>query len=336
MPGAEPAIELDGLIKTFQVPERDAGLAAAVKSLVHRRTRTVTAVGGITLRIDPGEVIGFLGPNGAGKTTTLKVLSGLLFPTAGRVRVLGYEPQRRQREFLRRIALVMGNRNQLQWDIPASDSFELNRAVYQIPPEAFRRTRDELVELLDVGDLVRKPVRMLSLGERMKVEIIGSLLHLPSVLFLDEPTIGLDVVMQKRIRSFIADYNVRYGATVVLTSHYMADVEALARRVVVIHHGHLLFDGLLAQLAQDFASYKTIEVTLAAAADLSRYGEVVAQDAEKVSLRVAKTDTAAVTAALLADHAVLDLTVADPPIDDIIELVFAQQAPAAPTPDPKL
>lgn len=325
MQGGEPAIELDALIKSFQVPEREAGLGAALKSLVHRRTKTVTAVGGISLTIDPGEVIGFLGPNGAGKTTTLKVLSGLLFPTSGRVRVLGYEPQRRQREFLRKIALVMGNRNQLQWDIPASDSFELNRAVYQIPPGQFRRTRDELVELLDVGDLVRKPVRTLSLGERMKVEIVGSLLHLPSVLFLDEPTIGLDVVMQKRIRSFIADYNVRYGATVVLTSHYMADVQALARRVVVIHHGRLLFDGQLAQLAEDFASYKTIEVTLESACDLSRYGEVVGQDAEKVTLRVAKADTAAVTAALLADHAVLDLTVEDPPIDDVIEMVFAQQ-----------
>jgi ABC-2 type transport system ATP-binding protein len=334
MQGGEPAIELDALIKSFQVPEREAGLGAALKSLVHRRTKTVTAVGGISLTIDPGEVIGFLGPNGAGKTTTLKVLSGLLFPTSGRVRVLGYEPQRRQREFLRKIALVMGNRNQLQWDIPASDSFELNRAVYQIPPGQFRRTREELVELLDVGDLVRKPVRTLSLGERMKVEIVGSLLHLPSVLFLDEPTIGLDVVMQKRIRSFIADYNVRYGATVVLTSHYMADVQALARRVVVIHHGRLLFDGQLAQLAEDFASYKTIEVTLESASDLSNYGEVVGQDAEKVTLRVAKADTAAVTAALLADHAVLDLTVEDPPIDDVIEMVFAQQPDVDQAPDP--
>jgi ABC-2 type transport system ATP-binding protein len=334
MPDVVPAIVLDGLIKTFQVPEREAGLAAAFRSLVHRQTKTVTAVGGISLTIDPGEVIGFLGPNGAGKTTTLKVLSGLLFPTAGRVRVLGYEPQRRQREFLRRIALVMGNRNQLQWDIPASDSFELNRAIYQIPSEQFRRTRDELIELLDVGDLVRKPVRTLSLGERMKVEVIGSLLHLPSVLFLDEPTIGLDVVMQKRIRSFLAEYNLRYGATVVLTSHYMADVEALARRVVVIHHGQLLFDGQLAQLAQDFASHKTIEVTLEVPADLSRFGEVVGQDGEKVTLRVAKSETAAVTAALLADHAVLDLTVEDPPIDDVIEMVFAQQPAAEPVVGP--
>ncbi len=325
MPQGQPVIEVTGLVKSFQVPERDAGLAAAVRSLVRRRTRTVTAVDGISLSIEPGEVVGFLGPNGAGKTTTLKVLSGLLFPTSGRVRVLGFEPQQRQRDFLRQIALVMGNRNQLQWDIPASDSFELNRAIYQIPLEQFRRTRDELIDMLEVGDLVRKPVRTLSLGERMKVEIVGSLLHLPAVLFLDEPTIGLDVVMQKRIRAFIAQYNVRHGATVMLTSHYMADVEALARRVVVIHHGILLFDGLLSVLSAEFAAYKTIEVTLEIAADLSRYGTVVGQDAERVTLRVARADTAAVTARLLAEHAVLDLTVEDPPIDDVIEMVFQQQ-----------
>ena len=325
-----PAIEVSSLVKSFQVPERDAGLGAAVRSLVRRRTKTVTAVGGIDLTIEPGEVVGFLGPNGAGKTTTLKVLSGLLFPTSGRVRVLGFEPSRRQRDYLRQIALVMGNRNQLRWDIPASDSFELNRSVYQIPLEAFRRTRDELVELLDVGDLVRKPVRTLSLGERMKVEIIGSLLHLPRVLFLDEPTIGLDVVMQKRIRSFVADYNTRHGATVMLTSHYMADVLALARRVVVIHHGVLLFDGQLSQLADDFAADKTIEVTLETPADLSDYGRVTRQDGERVTLRVARADTAAVTARLLAQHSVLDLTVEEPPIDDVIEMVFAQQPETGP------
>ena len=205
------------------------------------------AVEAISFDIEPGEVVGFLGPNGAGKTTTLKMLSGLLYPTSGEARVLGHVPSRREKDYLRRMTMVMGNRNQLQWDIPALDSYELYRAIYRLRREDYLAMRDELVELLDVGDLVRKPVRNLSLGERMKVEIVGSLLHRPQVLFLDEPTIGLDVTMQKRIRTFVAEYNQRHGATVLLTSHYMADVEALCKRVIVIHHGRILFDGELSQ-----------------------------------------------------------------------------------------
>ena len=255
-------IHVHDLQKTFVVPEREAGLRAALRSLVRRKTREVPAVDGVSFDIQAGEVVGFLGPNGAGKTTTLKMLSGLLHPTSGEISVLGHTPSRREKEYLRRITLVMGNRNQLQWDIPAADSFELNRAIYRIPEAQFRRTLDEFVELLELQDLISKPVRNLSLGERMKVEIAGSLLHLPTVLFLDEPTIGLDVTMQKRIRSFIGEYNRLHGATVLLTSHYMADVEALCRRVVVIHHGRILHDGQLAGLANRFAAYKTIEVTL--------------------------------------------------------------------------
>jgi ABC-2 type transport system ATP-binding protein len=222
----------------------------------------------------------------------------------------------------------MGNRNQLQWDLPALDSYELNRAIYRIPREEFAPLRDELIELLDIGDLVRKPVRQLSLGERMKAEIVGALLHKPQVLFLDEPTIGLDVTMQKRIRTFVADYNARYGATVLLTSHYMADVEALCKRVVVIHHGTILFDGALAGLAETFAAYKTIGVALENGhADLSRYGEVIHRDGDWITLRVPKAETSAVTARLLGDEEVLDLNVEDPPIEDVIELVFAQERP---------
>ncbi len=198
------AIDVADLRKTYVVPEREAGLRASLKSLVRRKTREIQAVAGVSFALEPGEVVGFLGPNGAGKTTTLKMLSGLLYPTSGRVEVLGYIPERREKQFLTQIALVMGNRNQLQWDIPAMDSFELNRAVYRIPEAEFKRTRDEFIELLDLGSLVHKPVRNLSLGERMKMEIVGALLHRPRVLFLDEPTIGLDVTMQKRIRSFIA------------------------------------------------------------------------------------------------------------------------------------
>jgi viologen exporter family transport system ATP-binding protein len=321
-----PVIHVADLRKTFKVPVRDPGLRSALGSLFRRRTRDVEAVGGVSFDIEPGEIVGFLGPNGAGKTTSLKMLSGLLFPTAGEVRVLGFVPSRREKAFLRQITLVMGNRNQLEWDIPASDSFELNRAIYRVPPEDFRRIRDELVELLDVGDLLTKPIRNLSLGERMKMEIVAALLHRPVVLFLDEPTIGLDVTMQKRIRSFIAEYNRRYGAAVLLTSHYMADVQALCKRVIVIHHGRILFDGDLAALSDRFAAYKTIGVSLQdGSVDLSPYGEIVEREDGRVRLRVPKADTSRITARLLADHAVADLTIEDPPIDDVIELVFAQE-----------
>jgi ABC-2 type transport system ATP-binding protein len=310
------------------VPEREAGLAAALRSVVRRKTRDVHAVDGISFDIQPGEVVGFLGPNGAGKTTTLKMLSGLLYPTSGEARVLGHVPSRRERDYLRQMTLVMGNRNQLQWDLPALDSFELNRAIYRLRREDFLQTRDELIELLDVGDLVRKPVRNLSLGERMKVEVVGSLLHRPQVLFLDEPTIGLDVTMQKRIRGFIAEYNLRHGATVLLTSHYMADVVALCRRVIVIHHGCILFDGNLAALSQRFAAYKTIEVALQDGADrLEAMGEVVKRDGDRVTLRVPKPETPGIAARILRECDVVDLTIEDPPIEDVIELVFAQERP---------
>jgi ABC-2 type transport system ATP-binding protein len=302
-------VHVDRLAKVFRVPEREAGLRASLRSLVDRQWREVRAVDGISFEIEAGEVVGFLGPNGAGKTTTLKMLSGLLHPTGGEVRVLGHVPSQRERDYLRRMTLVMGNRNQLQWDLPALDSFELNRAIYRLAREQFAQTRDELIDLLDIGDLVRKPVRQLSLGERMKVEVVGSLLHLPQVLFLDEPTIGLDITMQKRIRSFVAEYNARYGATVLLTSHYMADVEALCKRVIIIHHGKLLFDGLLEALTDRFGAYKTIEAVLA--------------DGETMRLQVPRSETSAATARLLAEHEVHDLTVEDPPIEDVIEQAFA-------------
>jgi len=325
---ADPAVRVADLNKTFFVPERDAGLRAAARSLFRRRHREVRAVDEISFDIGQGEVVGFLGPNGAGKTTTLKMLSGLLYPTAGEARVLGHLPSKRERDFLRRITLVMGNRNQLQWDLPALDSYELNRAIYRIQRSDFTPLRDELIELLDVGDLVRKPVRNLSLGERMKVEIVGSLLHRPQVLFLDEPTIGLDVTMQKRIREFVAEYNRRYEATVLLTSHYMADVVALCKRVVVIHHGRILFDGPLARLGDEFEAFKTLTVEVGDdGADLSAYGDVLERDESRVKLRVPREDTARVTARLLAERDIADLTVEDPPIEDVIELVFSKERP---------
>ncbi|MFL5952290.1 MAG: ATP-binding cassette domain-containing protein [Gaiellaceae bacterium] len=324
---SETVVHVAELTKIYKVPEREAGLGAAAKALFRRQTRDVQAVDAISLEIGAGEVVGFLGPNGAGKTTTLKMLAGLLYPTSGEARVLGHIPSKREREYLRRMTMVMGNRNQLQWDIPALDSFELNRAIYRLQREDYLAMRDELIELLDVGDLVRKPVRNLSLGERMKVEIVGAMLHRPQVLFLDEPTIGLDVTMQKRIRVFIAEYNRRHGATVLLTSHYMADVEALCKRVIVIHHGTILYDGALASLADEFAAYKTIGVVLEnGGAPLDAYGEVVHCDGDRVSLRVPKAETSRVAARLLAEHKVLDLTIEEPPIEDVIESVFAQPA----------
>jgi ABC-2 type transport system ATP-binding protein len=328
----EPVIHVRELRKVYVVPEREAGLKASLRSLVKRSTRDVVAVGGVSFDIAAGEVVGFLGPNGAGKTTTLKMLSGLLHPTDGDLRVLGHEPFKRERDYLRRMTLVMGNRNQLQWDLPVLDSFELTRAIYRLGAADFLAQRDELIELLDLGSIVTKPVRNLSLGERMKAEIANSLLHRPAVLFLDEPTLGLDVTMQKRIRGFLADYNRRTGATILLTSHYMADVEALCKRVVVIHRGRILFDGDLAALGTRFASQRTLVVTLEAPADLSGYGDVIDISDPVVTLRVERRATAAVTARLLAEQQVTDLTVEDAPIEDVIELVFASGDEPVPRP----
>jgi len=326
-----PVIHIDKLQKVFIVPEREAGLRAATRSLFRRRNREVKAVDQISFAVSSGEVVGFLGPNGAGKTTTLKMLSGLLYPTGGVARVLGYEPSRREKDFLRQITLVMGQRNQLAWDIPALDSYELSRTIYQIPRQQFDQSVDEMIELLELKEIVNKPVRNLSLGERMKVEIAGALLHRPQVLFLDEPTIGLDVTMQRRIRTFIAEYNQRHSATVLLTSHYMADVVALCRRVIVIHHGKILYDGDLSGLVDKFSAQKTIVLTLPdSSLDLSAYGEVIARDADRVTLEVPKAETSRITARLLTDLPISDLTVEDPPIEDVIEDVFAQGPEMAP------
>jgi ABC-2 type transport system ATP-binding protein len=325
---ARPVVHIKDLCKVYVVSQQEAGAKAALQDLVRRRKLEVRAVDGISFNLAAGEIVGFLGPNGAGKTTTLKMLSGLLHPTAGEVTVLGYMPWKRDKSFLRQITLVMGQRNQLVWDIPAISSFELNRAIYRVPPEDYRRTLDELTELLELGPLLNKPVRNLSLGERMKCEIAAALLHQPSVVFLDEPTIGLDVTMQRRIRTFIAEYNRRFGATILLTSHYMADVEALCRRVVIIHHGRLLFDGDLSKLVRKFTEYKTIILQVEdCQADLSSYGEFESCGDGRFTLRVPKDRTAQVTAKLLTDLPVIDLLVEDPPIEEVIERVFAQENP---------
>jgi ABC-2 type transport system ATP-binding protein len=322
-------IAVTDLTKVYRVHERDAGLAAALRSLAKRKYRDVRAVGGVSFEVGAGEVVGFLGPNGAGKTTTLKMLSGLLHPTAGDARVLGHVPWRREKEYLRRISMVMGNRSQLIWDIPAIDSFLVNQAVYRIPDAQFRQTVAELTELLDLGALLNKQVRALSLGERMKCELAASLLHRPAVLFLDEPTIGVDVTMQTRIRQFVGEYNRKYGATIILTSHYMADVTALCRRVIVIHHGRILYDGGLNDLVERMAPFKLIEIDLEcepSGLDPGRYGELIRREGQKLVLQVPKAETPAVTARLLAELPVLDLSVEDPPIEEVIDRVFQERA----------
>jgi ABC-2 type transport system ATP-binding protein len=317
-------ISVQHLCKYYDVPERDEGLGNAIKSVFRRRMRTVKAVDDVSFAIAPGEMVGFLGPNGAGKTTTLKMLSGLLHPTSGTVNVLGYRPFAREHAFLRQMTLVMGQRNNLVWDLPGADSFALSRTIYGIDPQQFTQTRDALVELLELQPLLSKPVRNLSLGERMKMEFALALMHRPQVLFLDEPTIGLDVTMQKRIREFVAAYNQRYGATVILTSHYMADVEALCKRVIVINHGTIIYDGALQQLVTQFAAYRTISIrSNAHAAQLGDFGTVVNDDDGLITIRVTKQDVPQVTAQLLQAFEVSDIIIGEPPIDDVIAALYA-------------
>ncbi len=323
---ATDAIVVDGLSKTYQVPEREGGFGAAVRSFVRRKHRDVNAVQQVSFQIRPGEIVGFLGPNGAGKTTTLKMLSGLLHPTAGGARVLGFTPWERKNDYLRAMTLVMGQRNRLSWDIPAADSFLLNQAVYRISNEEYKRTLDELDELLDLAPIIRKPVRNLSLGERMKCELAAGLLHRPKVLFLDEPTIGLDITAQVRIRAFLQEYNRRTGATILLTSHYMADVTALCERIIIIHHGQLKYDGAINDLARRIAPFKLIGVVLLDGVDddLSRYGTPIPNENGdgKRLIQVQADQVASIAARLLAELAVQDLTIEDPPIEDVIERAF--------------
>ena len=322
------AVVVEDLVKHFRVHRREAGVAAGVKSLLRRKYADVRAVAGVSFSIDRGEMVGFLGPNGAGKTTTLKCLSGLLYPTSGRATVMGFTPHERKTDFLRSFTLVMGQRNQLFWDLPAMETFLVNQAIYRIPPAEFGKTLAELVDLLGLGPYLDKPVRNLSLGERMRAELAAALLHRPAVLFLDEPTLGLDVTGAAAVRSFLADYNVRTGATVLLTSHYMIDVTALTRRVIVIDQGQIRFDGDLQVLADKTAPHRVIKVTLSspiAQTDLAGYGEVEATDGLTAVLRVSRSHTKDVAARLLAELPVEDIAIEDPPIEEVIRQVFAQE-----------
>jgi ABC-2 type transport system ATP-binding protein len=324
------AIVVRGLSKTYRVAEREAGLIASIQSFVKRKYREVEAVRAISFTIESGEMVGFIGPNGAGKTTTLKMLSGLLYPTAGEARVLGCLPWERQAAYLRRISMVLGNKSQMNWDIPPLDSFRVLAEIYSVPPAAFRQTLDELVALLEMNELLSRPVRNLSLGERMKCELVAGLLHRPAVLFLDEPTLGLDVSMQRRLRSFLAEYNRRSGVTVILTSHYMADVMALCPRVMLIHRGQLLYDGELSGLANRLAPFKLLRLALngdGALIDEFRLPgqvEVVERENGRLTLRVARQAAPALTMHLLNALPVADLTVEDPPIEAVIDQVYRE------------
>jgi len=333
-----PVIDVRGLSKHYQVHRRPPGLAAALRSVFRRRYDTVRAVDGIDFSVGEGARVGFLGPNGAGKTTTLKMLSGLLHPTAGEVKVAGHVPRRREADFLKAITLVMGQKQQLIWDLPPAETFAMNRAIYEIPRARFEETLEELVRLLELGDLVNKPTRQLSLGERMKCELAAALLHRPRVLFLDEPTIGLDVSMQATVRGFVRSYNERFGATVLLTSHYMEDVVQLCPRVIVIDHGKLIYDGDLRALSHQVRPDKRIVVRFAAGngttvsrGDLVRFGLVVAEEPGQATIQVAAGDVSAVVARILGALPVADLTVEDPPLEEVLsELFRSSQRAAAP------
>ena len=323
-----PIIQVERLCKTYKVPEREGGFGAAVRGFFKRKYKDVKAVQQVDFKILQGEIVGFLGPNGAGKTTTLKMLSGLLHPTDGKATVLGFVPWELKADYLRSMTLVMGQRNRLSWDIPAADSFLLNQAIYRIPDDEYKQTYKQLDELLELEPLMKKPVRNLSLGERMKCEIAAGLLHRPKVLFLDEPTIGLDITGQARIREFLLEYNKRTGATILLTSHYMADVTALCERILIIHHGELKYDGGISDLSRRIAPFKLIGVMLADAHthDLSGYGIEVPneEDMEKRYIQVDAGDVTGVTSRLLADLPIHDITITDPPIESVIEQAFHQ------------
>ena len=321
------------LTKHFRVHRRPPGFAAAVKSLVHRHYELVKAVDGVTFTIERGERVGFLGPNGAGKTTTLKVLSGLLHPTSGEVDVDGFVPFRRPRELLGRITLVMGQKSQLIWDLPPSETYAMNRAIFDVPREQFDRTLKELTELLDLAPLVDKPTRQLSLGERMKCELAAALLHRPTTLFLDEPTIGLDVAMQVAIRDFVRDYNQRHDATVLLTSHYMDDVVALCPRIIVIDQGKLIHDGDLRQLIKTMDPHKRVSftpTTQVADDELAKLGTLIARDGQRITVRVTERELPGVVGHVLSALHGADLAIEDPPLEDVLRAMFGKSAkPAA-------
>ena len=321
-------IQVEGLTKDYRVYRKEPGLASSLKALVRRRFETVRAVDDVSFKIEAGEMVGFLGANGAGKTTTLKMLSGLLHPSAGDARVAGFVPKLRQRDFLCAIALVMGQKSQLDWDLPPADEYLLNQAIYAIPDALYRKRLDELVGVLALGDLIKRPTRNLSLGERMKCELIAALLHQPKVLFLDEPTIGLDVTMQAAVRAFLIEHNQRHGTTLLLTSHYMADVTAIARRVLVIDGGRLVFDGALRALSARIAPLRILRLTLAKAVAteaLTGIGHLRKATELVVELAVSQEKLVAAAERALETLPIVDLTIEEVPVEEIVGSLFGSK-----------
>lgn len=321
-------ISVSHLKKYYQTWQKEPGLVGSIKSLVNRKYYDVKAVDDISFSIDEGELVGFIGPNGAGKTTTLKCLSGLLYPTGGQVDVLGFNPYHRKPDFLKQISLVMGQKNQLWWDLPPMETFLLNKEIYEIPQDQFGKTLKELIRLLDVEKLINIPTRRLSLGERMKCELIAALLHSPKILFLDEPTIGLDVISQKNMRDFIADYNRIYKATIILTSHYMGDVEQLAKRVIIIDKGKIIHDGNLLNLIEKYARNKLLSVVFSRDIDvkrLSEIGEIKKYEYPRAEILVPRGATSIAAAELLQEFPVADLLIEETPIEDIIADLFTHK-----------
>lgn len=318
-------IVAENLNKSYPVAIKNPGIRGTITHFFRRNYRLIKAVQDVSFTIEPGEIVGFLGPNGAGKTTTLKMLTGLIHPSSGLVKVGGFVPFRRQETFLQKITLVMGQKQQLIWDLPALDSLRINAAVYNISDKEFQRRVGELTEMLGLEGKLTQPVRKLSLGERMKAEILAALLHRPQVLFLDEPTLGLDVNAQVGVRQFLKEYNQLYQATVLLTSHYMADITALCPRVLLIHQGKLMYDGSLEGLLESFAPYREIYVELAQAlplAQLMSYGDVQMVEARAVRFIVQQEALTQTVSRILADLAVVDLTVTEPPVEEVIGRVF--------------
>jgi ABC-2 type transport system ATP-binding protein len=318
-------IAVDNLSKIYPVAIKQPGLKGTLTHFFRRTYREIKAVQNVSFKIQPGEVVGFLGGNGAGKTTTLKMLTGLIHPSGGEVRVADYVPFRRQPQFLHKMSLVMGQKQQLLWDLPALDSLRINAAVYNIPDRVFKQRLEELATMLDVKDKLQQPVRKLSLGERMKAELLAALLHHPQVLFLDEPTLGLDVNAQVAVREFLQEYNQRYGATILLTSHYMADITALCDRVLLIHQGKLIYDGLLEDLLDRFAPYRQVRVELAQALspdELASFGEVESIQGQEVRFIVPREKLTATISRILSQLQVQDLNVSDPPVEEIVGRLF--------------